>query len=69
MKVKELKKRLRNIPDNFDVILSKDDEGSVFGPLYLLGKNHYIPKTIWRGNIDVSRSPMNCVVLWPAGDD
>lgn len=79
MKVKKLKKILEKIPDNFDIILSKDSEGNYFSPLcieteYAYSIGYYIPETTWTGEFITKDQAEhenheeyieNCVVLWP----
>lgn len=61
MKVKELKKLLEDIPDNYLVILSKDSEGNGYSPLYTVDVARF--NTKHQELEEVGKT--NSVVLWP----
>jgi len=70
MRVSELRKRLERYPDDFMVILAKDEEGNRFSPLADEGGGLYVPETTWFGEIRATdeKTPLkklNAVVLWP----
>ncbi len=75
MKVKQLKAILADAPDDLLVILSRDEEGNEFSPLYECTQGHkYIPGSRpWRrGHIYQpgdpqfnSPSALPSLVLWP----
>lgn len=70
MTVKELKEILKDLPDNMEVILSRDEEGNAFHPLAGTGVS---PCTINDYGIDVYSDDdelaegltHHCLVLWP----
>ena len=64
MKVKDLKRILENVSDDFNVVLSHDSEGNDFSPLADYTLSHYIAATTWYGDIDDEGEP-NALVLWP----
>lgn len=50
MNVKELRDLLLTLPDDMEIILSKDSEGNNFSPLADYGDNSiYIPETTYSG--------------------
>lgn len=52
MKIKELKELIENLPDDMEVILSKDSEGNNYSPLSDGDPNMvYIPETTWFGDV------------------
>lgn len=52
MKVKDLRDILASLPDDMEIIMSKDSEGNNFSPLYEVDKNSiYIPETTWYGTV------------------
>jgi hypothetical protein len=71
MNIKELKKILSNYPDDFEVVMSSDEEGNSFSPLADFGVGFYVPETTWSGEVfmgeDMEEEGLseNCIVLWP----
>lgn len=73
MKVKELIALLTDLPQEHEVVLSKDSEGNSFSPLASHGQYMYIPDSTWAGDImheeDAEEYEQdyveNAVVLWP----
>jgi hypothetical protein len=71
MTVKELKKELKGITDNYIVVMSKDSEGNSYSPLYQLDKVKYLPETTYDGVLMDSDEQLllkvkdNAVCLWP----
>ena len=71
MTVKEIKEILADLPDNHEVVLSKDSEGNSFSPLANWSIGRYTPETTWRGEYDENVEgeekvfEENAVVLWP----
>ena len=75
MKVKELKEKLKDIPDDFEVILSKDGEGNDYSPLAEIDLIHYAPENNWYGyvidkmdwdeELDGGEFKENAVGMWP----
>ena len=52
MKVKELKKLLEKVDDDYIVIMAKDAEGNGFSPLAELGDSYcYLANSTWSGEI------------------
>lgn len=71
MKIKELKEILSKYPDDFEVVMSSDEEGNSFSPLADFGIGSYVPETTWGGEVfmgeEVEEEGLseNCIVLWP----
>lgn len=81
MKVKELRKILKNYPDDMIIVMSSDPEGNSFSPLFDTSVNMYLAEGVWYGSIYVmngdigtlgyteeDRAPEEAVpalVLWP----
>ena len=52
MTIKELKYEIANLPDDMEVIISKDSEGNIFSPLCDIDSNWtYVASTTWDGEI------------------
>lgn len=52
MNVGELKKYIKDLPDEMEVIIQKDGEGNGFSPLSGLDSNAvYIPDSTWDGYV------------------
>lgn len=68
MKVKELREKLEDQPDEFDVVMSKDAEGNSYSPAADLEACQYIPETTYSGECphpDDQTGENNAVLLWP----
>jgi hypothetical protein len=67
MTVKELKKLLRNVPDDAIVVMSQDSEGNDYSPLANVEKLYYKEETSWRGEVfgTKEKDTVPAVVLWP----
>jgi len=67
MTVAELIKQLQELPQDHEVILSKDAEGNNFSPLYQMGEGCYHPETTWYGEVDfeLEENFPNAVVIFP----
>ena len=76
MNVKELIEHLQKLPQEAEVIMSKDSEGNAFSPYVdFSDKYHYVPESTSCGYLwgyddeeEESEKPDNavpCVVLWP----
>ncbi len=75
MKVGELIKILKGLPQDALVVQSKDAEGNSFSPVADHCESHYVPDTTWAGELwdedddeDDEGPPdgaVPCVVLWP----
>ena len=77
MKVKQLKEILVDLPDEMEVVLSKDGEGNNFSPLAECEEGLYDPDSTWSGSFysldilgdDDYSQPGNeakaAIVLWP----
>lgn len=71
VKVKELMKILKDLPQNYEVVMSSDGEGNNFSPLADFGLQMYIPDTTWSGEIheeedcEEGEYKENAVTLWP----
>ena len=66
--VKALKKALENIPDNYPVILSSDEEGNSFGPLLRFGISvgRVKPESPEDRFYEVTAGKPNALILFPA---
>jgi hypothetical protein len=64
MTVKELKAKLRGLPDDMKVVLSSDEEGNSFGELFQVSQE----TTVKSGRILEleAEGEINAVVLWPS---
>jgi hypothetical protein len=49
--VKEFKERLKDVPDDYIVVMSSDAEGNNYSPLYELDKVMYVPENSYMGTI------------------
>lgn len=71
MKVKELKEILKDVPDDYEVVMSRDGEGNGFSPLADFGLEMYVPDSTWSGEIFSDEDGRNVefkensIVLWP----
>jgi hypothetical protein len=71
MKIKKLKAILSAYPNDYEVIMSSDEEGNSFSPLADFGIGVYIPETTWSGEVmmgeemEEANMEANCMVLWP----
>ena len=78
MKIKELKEKIKNIPDDFEVILSMDQEGNGFHYLsdvetkekFVQFDSEYTPEVIHPDDYEEylnndDEKLQDCVVLWP----
>jgi hypothetical protein len=52
MNVKELRKLLKKLPGNMEIILQKDAEGNGYSPLYDADPDAiYVEETTWSGHV------------------
>lgn len=52
MKVKDLKEKIKYLPDDMDIIVQKDAEGNGYSPLAGADANCvYVPDTTWQGEV------------------
>lgn len=81
MTVKKLKEILSTIPDNYQIVLSRDAEGNSYSSLEdEVSECEYIPDTVWAGYIKMVWLPEtevrgftqeectenpNAICLWP----
>lgn len=78
MNVKQLKEILVDLPDEMEVVLSKDGEGNDFSPLVGYEEGLYDPDSTWSGRfyaLDIlgdddydqpeSDGTKTAIVLWP----
>ena len=70
MKISELIAALKELPQDYDVVMSADAEGNSFSPAAEIGTYMYSPTTTWDGDIineEDCEGPYqeNAVVLWP----
>jgi hypothetical protein len=66
--VRDLKEFLKDIPDDYLVIFSKDAEGNIFSPMskeVLLGK--YAPETKWFGDFEEDSDNATSIAIFPIG--
>ncbi len=61
-----LKQFLKDIPDDYEVILSKDGEGNVFSPLSSgISFGHYRDENAFLGDFDFTDVNPTAIVLFP----
>ena len=73
MNVKKLKELINELPDDMEVIMSKDGEGNSFSPLSDHGISVYVPETTWSGEVyhldDLKENGLEnekkSLILWP----
>jgi hypothetical protein len=71
MKVRDLIELLKGLPENAEVVLSKDGEGNSYSPLSGHSRGKYTPDSTWSGEFrthDDNDKPVrrpNAVCLWP----
>ena len=73
MKVKELMEMLQTVPEDREVVLSRDAEGNGYSPLADSGELWYVPYSTWGGdcyNLDEEEEFEGqdadlVLVLWP----
>lgn len=75
MKVKDLKEKLKDLPEDFEVILASDSEGNEYSPLAEVDLVCYQPETNWYGyvvdesewdeDLDGGEFKENAVCMWP----
>ena len=72
MKVSEFIELLKQLPQDHEVIMSKDSEGNSFSPFADFGIEMYEPECTWSGYLVDPESShrtsvykKNAVVLWP----
>jgi len=51
MTIKELINELKDLPENMEIIMSKDGEGNSFSPLYEIGTGLYVAYSTWSGEV------------------
>jgi hypothetical protein len=69
MTKRELLEMLKDVPDDFIIVLSSDGEGNSFSPLIDFSIGLYEPDTSYSGEFfmddEKEGAEDNCVVLWP----
>ncbi len=61
-----LKQFLKDVPDDYEVILSKDGEGNVFSPLSSgISFGHYRDENAFTGDFDFTDVNPTAIVLFP----
>jgi hypothetical protein len=73
MKVKELIEQLKLMPQDSEVVMSKDGEGNNFSPFAEMTKCLYEPENTWSGELvdeeeldeEPSETCLRAVCLWP----
>jgi len=71
MTVKELIDQLKSLPDDMEVIISKDAEGNSHSPMYNVSEGWYVPDSTWSGDFysdedDIDTEEAEKVLcLWP----
>ncbi len=65
MKIRELIQLLQELPDDLDVVMSKDAEGNNFSPFTGLCPGKYIADNTWSGEFTAELDEENAVCLWP----
>ena len=78
MKVKQLKNLLNDFDDNMEVIVSRDEEGNGFSPLYVVEQGYYLPDCDYFGDVfceqdiedmkkdgEMINNLQDAIILWP----
>ena len=72
MKVNELIEQLKELPGDYEIVMSSDGEGNNHSPLADFSVELYSPDSTWSGEIkheeDMDRGEEwipNSIVLWP----
>lgn len=65
MTVKQLREMLKSVPDNYNVILSKDGEGNEFKPIKAYSFGEYSDGTFYDSIHPDSPIERNTLCLWP----
>ena len=67
MTVKQLIKKLQDLPQNALVVMSKDSEGNSFSPLSEGSTEWYVPDSSYSGDLveEKEKGAKQAVVLWP----
>lgn len=61
-----LKQFLKDVPDDYEVILSKDGEGNIFSPLSGgISFGNYIDENAFIGNFEFRDDKPTAIVLFP----
>ena len=61
-----LKNFLKDVPDDYEVILSKDGEGNIFSPLHGgISFGNYKPENDFIGDFDFTDDTPTAIVLFP----
>ena len=61
-----LKQFLKDVPDNYEVILSKDGEGNVFSPLSSgISFGHFRDENAFIGDFEFDDDKPTAIVLFP----
>ena len=61
-----LKEFLKDVPDDYEVILSKDGEGNIFSPLHSgISFGNYEPENDVFGDFDFTDVKPTAIVLFP----
>lgn len=61
-----LKQFLKDVPDDYEVILSKDGEGNIFSPLSGgISFGNYIDENAFIGDFEFSDDKPTAIVLFP----
>jgi hypothetical protein len=71
MKIKDLKKLLEQYPEELEAILSKDEEGNQFSPLFSVQEFKYVPKNEFYGDIadldeETGKMSLPALVFYPS---
>ena len=60
---------LSELPQDAEVVMSKDQEGNGFSPYWAFSRGYYKPTTTWSGEFETHDSAtdreINAVCLWP----
>lgn len=71
MKLKDFIKQLLALPEDLEVVMSKDGEGNGFSPFADFSLNMYAADSTWSGELKDPEEmqddeyKINAVVLWP----
>lgn len=65
MTIADLKAAIADLPDDYQVVMSKDAEGNRFSPLEEIGPGWYEPDSTYSGDFDTEGGLMNSYCLWP----
>lgn len=63
--IEELSELAKIIPQNSEVVMSKDGEGNAFSPVGFTAVGFYVPDTTWSGEFHETGIDPSNICLWP----